>query len=309
MKKIPEFVPPMEQSLQRRKFITTSLKAALAGSLLSFPGMSMATGNTLNEITIQQVMDIILKEVPGAPFKETVDTIKSGSVENKVTGIVSTMFATVNVIRQAVKLNANFIIAHEPTFYNHTDDKKWAGENKVVEEKDALLAKHKITVWRFHDYIHSFNPDGVFYGVTQKAGWAKYTKPGEATFTIPAATLKTIAEHLKKTLSIDQVRVVGDLNKACKKITLIPGTAGGQSHISIIEKEHPDLLIVGEVHEWETAEYVRDARLLGHEISLIVLGHSVSEEPGMSWFADWLQPKIPGIKVNHIVSQSPFTWV
>lgn len=298
-----------KQSLQRRTFVATSLKATLSVSLLDFPAISMAAGSTPNDLTVQQVIDIILKEIPEAPFKDTVDTIKSGNADNKVTAIVSTMFATVSVIRQAVKLNANLIIAHEPTFYNHTDDKKWAGENKVVTEKDALLAKHNITVWRFHDYIHSFNPDGIFQGVTKKAGWATYIKPGEETFTIPAAPLKSIAEHLKKTLSIDHVRVIGDLNKSCKKITLIPGAAGGQAQIELAEKERPDVIIVGELREWETAEYVRDARLLGHEISLIVLGHSVSEEPGMSWFAHWLQPKIPGTKVTHIASQSPFIWV
>ena len=75
------------------------------------------------------------------------------------------------------------------------------------------------------------------------------------------------------------------------------------------EKDKPDVLIVGEVHEWETAEYIRDARLLGHEISLVVLGHAVSEEPGMSWFVNWLQPKITGTKVTHIASKSPFLWV
>jgi len=149
----------------------------------------------------------------------------------------------------------------------------------------------------------------VFYGVTKKAGWDKYTKPGEETFIIPAAPLKNIAEHLKKTLSINHVRVIGDLNKSCKKITLIPGAAGGKTQIELAEKEKPDVLIVGEVHEWETAEYIRDARLLGHEISLIVLGHSVSEEPGMSWLVNYLQPKIPGIKVTHIASQNPFSWV
>ena len=299
----------LEQSLQRRTFISTSLKAALASALISLPGISMAGFASVNDLTIQQVIDMIIKDIPGAPFKETVDTIKSGSADNKVTGIVTTMFATVNVIKEAIQLNANFIIAHEPTFYNHTDDKKWTGENKVVSEKDALLAKHHITVWRFHDYIHSFKPDGVFYGVTKKAGWESYTKPGEPTFIIPAASLKKIAEHLKKTLSIDHVRVIGDLNKSCKKITLIPGSGGGQMQMKFAEKDNPDVLIVGEVHEWETAEYIRDARLLGHEISLVVLGHAVSEEPGMSWFVNWLQPKIPGTKVTHIASKSPFMWV
>jgi hypothetical protein len=68
-------------------------------------------------------------------------------------------------------------------------------------------------------------------------------------------------------------------------------------------------LIVGEVSEWETAEYIRDANLLGKKIALIVLGHSVSEEPGMEWMVDWLQPKLSDVKVTHVASGNPFTWV
>jgi hypothetical protein len=68
-------------------------------------------------------------------------------------------------------------------------------------------------------------------------------------------------------------------------------------------------LIVGEVSEWETAEYIRDANLLGSKIALIVLGHALSEEPGMEWLVEWLQPKLPGTKIIHIPSGNPFTWV
>ena len=80
-------------------------------------------------------------------------------------------------------------------------------------------------------------------------------------------------------------------------------------HVSIVETVRPDVLIVGELREWETAEYIRDTQQLGEKTSLIVLGHSVSEEPGLQWLQEWLQPKLPEIKVKHIVSGSPFTWV
>lgn len=295
-------------SLERRKFITTTLKAATAFSLMNLPAMVKATGIPDGDLTIQDVIYLILKEISEAPFKETVDTIKSGNATNKVTGIVTTMFATVNVIQEAIKLNANFIIAHEPTFYNHLDDVKWVENNKVVAQKQELLSKNNITIWRFHDYWHAYKPDGIFYGVIKKLGWQNYLQPDKG-ISIPPACLKNIALHLKAALGISHVRVIGDLSKNCEKIVLIPGAAGGQTQISIAEKFTPDLLIVGELQEWETAEYIRDARLLGHNISLIILGHAESEEPGMEWLVDWLQPKIPSIKVNHIASQSPFTWI
>jgi len=294
-------------NLNRRKFIETGLKAAGGAAMLSIPAITAFAAK--KEYVVQDIIDIILKEIPGAPFKQTVDTLKSGSADQKVTGVTTTMFATVDVIKKTAATNANFIIAHEPTFYNHTDDIKWSGDNKVVEQKQELLKQNGITVWRFHDYWHAYRPDGITYGVLKKAGWLQYNKNAEILFSIPQASLKQIADHLKTSLGIEQVRVIGDLSASCKNIALLPGAWGGQKQISTIEKEKPDVIIVGEVHEWETAEYIRDARLLGSKTSLIVLGHSVSEEPGMEWLVDWLQPKLEGIKITHIASNNPFTWL
>jgi putative NIF3 family GTP cyclohydrolase 1 type 2 len=69
-----------------------------------------------------------------------------------------------------------------------------------------------------------------------------------------------------------------------------------------------DLLIIGESPEWETPEYIRDSRALGKSVSLIVLGHAYSEEPGMEYLVQWLQPKLPEIKITHIAPDSTFTW-
>jgi putative NIF3 family GTP cyclohydrolase 1 type 2 len=290
----------------RRKFIETGLKLTAAAVLPTIPFANAFTMN--RDYTVQDVIDLILKEIPVAPLNQTVDTIKAGMGDQKVSGIITTMFATVEVIRKAASFNANFIIAHEPTFYNHTDDINWTGNNEVVKQKQELLKQHGLTVWRFHDYWHAYRPDGIAYGVLKKANWLQYNKNAQKTFMLPATPLKQIAEHLKKSLHIDQLRIIGDLCFLIQKISLLPGAWGGQNQISTTEKERPDLVVVGEVHEWEMAEYIRDARLLGSKTSLIILGHSVSEEPGMEWLAEWLQPKLKGIQVRHIPSNNPFTW-
>lgn len=299
-----------DRLLPRRTFITTAMKAAGASALLTVPGMAMADSHShaQKKFTVQEVIDIILKQIPGAPFKETVDTLKSGSPGQQVTGIVTTMFATVQVIEEAARKNANFIIAHEPTFYNHLDDTNWVPQNTVVKQKQELLKRHNIAVWRFHDYWHAHRPDGVGYGVLKKAGWLSYYKPGEVVIKLPPVSLKDLVAHLKQSLGIDHLRVIGNLSQKCERIALLPGAAGGQRQVTVVEQQKPDVLIVGEVHEWETAEYIRDARLLGARTSLVVLGHSVSEEPGMEWLVEWLQPKVAGITVTHIASESPFVW-
>jgi hypothetical protein len=60
----------------------------------TLPNISLAA-NLLQTFTVKQVIDIILKEIPGAPFTTTVDQLRSGSMDQEVTGIVTTMFPTI----------------------------------------------------------------------------------------------------------------------------------------------------------------------------------------------------------------------
>src|SRR3954471_16610704 len=99
---------------KRRDFIGNVVKAGAAGVMLTPIYSHFITNESM---TVSQVIERIISEVPGGKLTETVDTIKSGSGEQIVTGIVTTMFATVKVIQAAIKMKANFIIAHEPTFY------------------------------------------------------------------------------------------------------------------------------------------------------------------------------------------------
>jgi hypothetical protein len=80
----------------------------------------------------------------------------------------------------------------------------------------------------------------------------------------------------------------------------MPGAAGGRRQIENTSREKPDVLVCGELQEWETAEYIRDAQSMGQKISLVVLGHIASEEPGSAYMADWLRKKFPAIPVTHI---------
>ena len=291
----------------RRKFISSLATAGVATMIK--PLRSFATTNKSDDLTVQQVIDLILKSIPGAPFKDTVDTIKSGDANQKVTGIVTTMFATDDVIERTAKLGSNFIIAHEPTFYNHTDDTGWLQNDAVYQHKKALLEKNNIVVWRCHDYIHAHKPDGVLIGVLTALGWNKYYDESNAHIvSIPSTSLGNIIDHAKKQLQIAHVKIIGDPDQICSRVALIPGAAGGRLQIAALQKEKPDLLIVGELDEWETSEYVRDLRYTGANTSLLVLGHIASEEPGLQWLVEWLNPQLPGINITHVPSTDAFTW-
>ncbi|HEY2649183.1 MAG TPA: Nif3-like dinuclear metal center hexameric protein [Puia sp.] len=296
----------MEKKLfKRRDFIGNVVKAGAAGVMVTPIYHHFTTNESL---TVAQVIERIIAEVPGGKLNETVDTLKSGSGEQVVTGIVTTMFATVKVIQAAVKIKANFIIAHEPTFYNHADDLNWIENNTTAKEKKELLDKYQITVWRFHDYWHRMKPDGILHGFLSKTGWLAYNPKEENVFQLPAQTFIEILRHIKDSLKIPHIRYIGDESANCSIIALMPGAAGGQRQLKMLIENKADLLIVGESPEWETPEYIRDSRALGKPVSLIVLGHAYSEEPGMEYLVQWLQPKLPGIKITHISTEATYTW-
>ncbi|WP_091375481.1 Nif3-like dinuclear metal center hexameric protein [Mucilaginibacter mallensis] len=290
----------MKQGHTRRKFITNlSLTTA---AVIATPTLSRA-GNffkTDNSYTVGQIMDMFIKTVPGAPFPNTVDTLKAGNRDIVVTSIVTTMFPTVDVIRKTIDLGANFIVCHEPTFYNHTDDVSWLQNDEVYNYKADLLKKHNIAIWRNHDYIHSIKPDGVLTGVIAKLGWKDYQQ-GANTFIFPGITLGALIDQLKQKLATPAVRYIGDLQQTCKTVIFAEGAAGGRTQIEAISKYKPDVLICGEISEWETAEYVRDARAEGRSIALVVTGHIPSEEAGSAFMADWLKQRISNVKITHIV--------
>ncbi|MDO1449756.1 Nif3-like dinuclear metal center hexameric protein [Rhodocytophaga aerolata] len=299
--------------LGRRKFLTTASKLARTSLALTVPGLSLAAnaGQQRESYTVKQIIDRILKEIPNAPFATTVDQLRSGSLDQTVTGIVTTMFPTLEVIEKTAKAGANFIIAHETPFYNNQDETDWLAQDEAYRYKIELLNKHKIAIWRFHDYWHRHQPDGIIMGNLLKLGWESYydaATPRMLTLPQPM-TIQSVAALIKAKLGISKVRLVGDAAGQCRRIYLAFGYMDSRMQIGAIGQYKPDLILSGETREWETVERVRDGLQMGQKTALLVLSHSVSEEAGMEYAATWLQPKVNGIKITHIASTNPFTFL
>ena len=61
-----------------------------------------------------------------------------------------------------------------------------------------------------------------------------------------------------------------------------------------------EVIIGGEVPQWETYEYVRDAVSQGKKKAIIFLGHIPSENAGMEYAARWLRTFIRDIPVGYV---------
>lgn len=253
------------------------------------------------ERTVQEIIDTIIAGVPGAPFTDTVDTLKTGDPQQKVNAIATTFLATAEVIEQAIERDINLIITHEPTFYSHTDETHWLEGDPVYEAKCRLIEEHHLAIWRFHDYLHSLQPDPAISGLLKALEWTTYASTDQPfVCQLPPRTLDHLVREIKSRLRLANVRVVGDLQMTCQTIGLLVGAIGGEMHIKTLGRLALDVLVCGEIHEWETSEYVRDAMRLGYPKALIVIGHSVSEEDGMREIIPWLEERLPGMPITFI---------
>ncbi len=241
-----------------------------------------------------------------APVPDTVDTIKAGDPATPVTGIAATFMDTMDVLREANKRGLNLVITHEPTFYNHRDSTAFFADDPVFKEKLAFIEQHHMVVFRLHDEIHETPPDDFRVALTDAMGWQKYVSANDLSrATIPPITLEALAKQLREKLQAKTLRVVGDPNLVITHVAMAPGAAGLETQVTALRPDAVELLIAGEAAEWETVEYARDASAQGRHKALILLGHEISEEPGMVKCAEDLRVIFPGVKVEHIAAGNP----
>jgi putative NIF3 family GTP cyclohydrolase 1 type 2 len=284
------------------------MRNATLSVVLLMPLAAMAGNNAPapTTLTARQVIARIQEHV-GVPWQtRTVDTFKAGNPDTPVTGIAVTFSATVDVLRRAAASGKNLIITHEPTFYNHLDTTADLKGDPVFAEKQALIEKHGLVVWRFHDHWHRRRPDGILEGMAAALGWEKFRTRNANVFAFPATTLGQLASAIRERLKIRTLRVIGNPEARIATAALLPGAGGARSQIGTLAREDVDVVLIGESSEWETPEYARDAAALGKRKGLVVLGHVPSEEAGMEYCARWLRGFVTEVPVEFIAAGEPF---
>ena len=133
-------------------------------------------------------------------------------------------------------------------------------------------------------------------------------------YQLPATTVRALAEELKEKLHMDVIQIVGDPETPVERAGILVG--GGSLGLGreampmeLMEREKLDVLICGEILEWTICAYVRDAAMLGMHKALIIPGHNRTEEAGMKYLPEWLEPLAPGIPINFVEAGEPFSYL
>lgn len=259
-------------------------------------------------MTAREIVALIRQNI-GVPWNEKSfrDIFKVGNPDIQVKGIAVTCMATLEMIQRAHAAGTNLVVTHEPTFWSDSDDTKDLTADPVYKFKTDYCLKNDIVVWRFHDHWHARKPDMEFYGTARLLGFADAdpSKSGEGSiYTIPPIKLSALVEDVKKRLGSHALRVVGDPDAMVSRV--IVGVGSGMPRMS----PDVDVVIGGEGIEsdgpFDNTEYARDAVTLGMTKGLIIMGHVISEEPGMDEAAKWLRTFITDIPVKFIPAGEPF---
>lgn len=257
----------------------------------------------------REVIDLIQQNV-GFPWRQGFrDVFKVGNPDVEVKGVATTVMSTFEQIKRSHAAGMNLIVTHEPTFWSDSDSTKDMSGDPVFLAKQKYCLDNDLVVWRFHDNWHARNkPDMEAYATARKLGLAS-ENPSEYTnqqqvFTIPETTLSEFAGRIKKLMNVKTLRVAGDPNAKVSRV--ICGVGSGTPALM----PNIDVAVGGEDIEtdggFDSTEYARDAAALGLNKGFIILGHLVSEEPGMDSCAEWLRTFLKDIPVRFIPAGEPF---
>jgi putative NIF3 family GTP cyclohydrolase 1 type 2 len=290
----------------RRVFVRSGAGLLAAGAIFGQSDSETGKGS----VTAQQIIDRIRQHV-GIPWRTTtVDTVKAGDPATPITGIATTMVATLDLLKRASAARHNMVIVHEPTFYSSLGDEAHApgnAENSLFQLKKGLIEKNNMVVWRFHDHWHGHKPDGIISGMAIALGWDKYQVPDNVRiYTLPPRSLGALASDIRTRLKIRGIRVVGDPQTTVSKAAFNPGATGLNQIERYFSGTDVDVFVCGEPREWDGVEYARDSIANGAKKGLIVLGHDMSEEWGMQECARWLKTFVTEVPVDFMPAGEAF---
>jgi putative NIF3 family GTP cyclohydrolase 1 type 2 len=256
-------------------------------------------------VTAQEAVGRIQEELKtrGIAWRaQTVDTFKAGNPETKVQGIATTGMATFDVLRRAAAAGRNFVITHEPTFYNHNDQTASLESDPTYQAKQKFIREHDLVVWRFHDHAHALRPDPLVVGSARMLGWSSYASPTEPRiYVIPATTLRALAADIARRLGGRAIRVAGDPEMKVTRVALGPGYG-----VPALTPAF-DVSVGGEAAENAGhAGYALDSAAAGQPHGVVLLGHMMSEDWGMQEVADWLKTFLADVPIAWIPAGEPF---
>ena len=246
------------------------------------------------------------------------DGFKAGDPATVVKGIATTAMATLDVLKQAVKTNTNLVLTYEPTFYGRADGRapavsaprrapaEFGADDPVVKAKREFIENNRLVVFRLRDHWQGRKENDMVTGLAAALGWSAHrVKTDDALYDIPPTTAEETVALIRGRLNLrGGLRAVGDRKAIVRRVLLHPGP---MIPATLWQRySEVDVIVAGEVREWENTHYAADMFTVGEKRALVTIGRVVSEDPGMRACAEWLKRVIKEVPARWIGAGDPY---
>lgn len=296
--------------VSRRRF------AMIAGTV-SAGGIALGQTATL---TAEKVAERLKTELGGDWPATGPDGFKAGDPETPVTGVATTAMATMEVLKQAAKNGTNLVLTYEPTFFGRADGaaRAVAGtpgrggpigippDDPVYRAKQEFIGTNRLAVFRLRDHWQARKENDMPAGLAESLGWTTYrVKKDEALYDIPTTSAEETVALIRSKLNLrGGLRAVGDRKARIRRVMLHPGV---MTPATMWQRyTEADLIVAGEVREWENTHFAADLHTIGEKPGLVTIGRVASEDPGMRLCAAWLKTVVREVPTRWITVGDPY---
>lgn len=240
-------------------------------------------------------------------WRRTCDRLLHGDPDSGVSGIATAWIPTDEAIRQAHSRGLNLFISHEDVFPRQYEGTPSGDE--VIGRKRALLDDFGITVIRCHDTWDRMPQHGIPDAWASFLGFRTEDRPVESFYKVcllDGVTVERAASLILekvRSLGQDTVLVFGDIAKHVERMAV--GT-GAITHLPTMHSLGADALLATDDGINTTNGGLWSADL---GVPVLVVNHATAEKPGMQAMAKYLGQRYPGVPVEYIDVEFPYTSV
>ena len=260
-----------------------------------------------------------IREALGPAWRDAADEgVLLGDAEAPVRGIAVTAVPTAVALQEAARRGCNLVIALESPLYARPgapgsgyppgSGPRAAAALKaepVYAGKTALVTRLGLTVVRMNESLQAHRPALAAEALAGRFGWRGGRAAEQGSFfDIPATPLSALLRKAQGLADRGGLRHIGALDMPIRRVLVIPGKADVVPAVHGLQQA--DLLLTGDLREWEIVEYIADSTPAGHPKALIALGRTVSQQPYVDALATWLKPMFPRTRIEAVRNADPF---
>jgi putative NIF3 family GTP cyclohydrolase 1 type 2 len=267
-------------------------------------------------MNVEDAMKALRAGLQAPPEDPKFEGLLAGSPTTKVNRVGTCFAPSIEVLRAAAAAGCNLLLSDAHPFflydagYGARLPNVQASEGAAaVAAKKRIIEENGMAVVRIRTAWERSHPAAASRAYAASLGWPTAAPAqGWAVQALPAPmTLDAFLSSFGSKNGLAGVRVIGSGDTQVSKVAIFSGLATPAHLRAMLSDPSIDLILTGEVNEWEGGPYIEDAITAGRRIALVLTGFAVSREPMAQAMADWARGVLPGLTVQPFTSK-PAIW-